>query len=75
MADGLNTVPVLEGHLEELERTLSFVEGVLVALDLQAEYRQMGTVSKPTPLTRDVVKQLARVRGYLRQEDDDVEVE
>ncbi len=69
--DRLNVVPVLKGHLVELERTLTFVEGMLVALDLQDEYRKMGTLHQPSKLTNSVQTQLERWRGYLNEGDPD----
>jgi cell division protein ZapA (FtsZ GTPase activity inhibitor) len=66
--DGLNVVPVLKGHLAELERVLGFVEGLLVSLDLQAEYQKMGTLSQPSHLTRAVQTAQARVQGYLQEQ-------
>lgn len=72
MADGLNTVPVLRMHLEELVQTLDFVEGLLVSQDLQAEYRKMGTLPRPSRLTSKVQAQSERVRGYLMQEEENV---
>ena len=65
--DRLNVVPVLKGHLAELERTLGFVEGLLASLDLQAEYRKMGTLHQPSQLTRAVQTAQARVQGYLNE--------
>jgi hypothetical protein len=70
MSDGLNTVPVLIMHLEEVERVLDFVEGLLVSQDLQAEYRKMGTLPRPSKLTQKVQEQRARVQGYLQIEED-----
>lgn len=72
MADttSLNVVPVLEGHLVDLERTLEFVEGLLVSQDLQAEYRKMGTMNQPSQLTRSVQQARTRVQGYLQEADD-----
>lgn len=67
--DSLNVVPVLKGHLADLERTLMFVEGLLVAQDLQAEYRKMGTLNQPSQLTRAVQEQADRIRGYLQETD------
>jgi hypothetical protein len=69
MDDGLNTVPVLRMHLDELLRTLTFVEGLLVAQDLQTEYKAMATVTRPSRLTQDVQKALQRVEGYLLEEE------
>ena len=69
--DSLNVVPVLKGHLVELERVLGFVEGMLVSLDLQSEYRKMGTLNQPSQLTRAVQTHQARIRGYLLQEQDE----
>jgi hypothetical protein len=71
MADGLNTVPVLRMHLEELERVLTYVEGTLSARDLQRQYEQMGTLHKPSRLSTSVGSQLERVRGYMALEDED----
>jgi hypothetical protein len=71
MADGLNTVPVLRMHLEELERVLTFVEGTLSARDLQRQYEQMGSLHKPSRLSTSVTSQLERVRGYMAMEDED----
>jgi hypothetical protein len=73
MADGLNTVPVLRMHLEELERVLGFVEGLLSAQSLQSQYTQMASVYKPTPLLRNVEQQIGRLQGYLQTEGDDEE--
>lgn len=67
--DRLNVVPVLKGHLVELERTLMFVEGLLVALDLQGEYQKMGTLNQPSQLTRAVQTAQDRVQGYLQEQD------
>lgn len=69
--DRLNVVPVLKGHLAELERTLMFVEGLLVSLDLQEQYRKMATLHQPSQLTESVQSALARVSGYLGETDDD----
>jgi len=69
MDDGLNTVPVLRIHLDELLRTLTFVEGLLVAQDLQTEYKAMARVTRPSRLTQDVQKALQRVEGYLVEEE------
>lgn len=68
MDEGLNVVPVLKGHLVEIERTLGFVEGLLVALDLQTEYRKMGTLNQPSQLTRAVQTAQARIQGYLNDD-------
>lgn len=65
--DRLNVVPVLKGHVVELERILGFVEGLLVALDLQDGYRKMTTLHSPSELTESVQDQLARWRGYLNE--------
>lgn len=72
MNDGLNTVAVIRMHLEDMERTLDFVEGLLVSQDLQTEYRKMGTLTRPSRLTLKVREQRERIRGYLRQEEPDV---
>lgn len=69
MSDGLNTVPVLRMHLEELARTLDFVEGLLVCQDLEAEYRKMGTLPRPSKLTTSVQNHMDRLRGYLGEDD------
>jgi hypothetical protein len=69
--DSLNVVPVLRGHLVDLERTLMFVEGLLVAHDLTVEYRNMGTTNRSSKLTLSVQEQAERIRGYLRQEQDE----
>lgn len=71
MDDSLNVVPVLRGHLVDLERTLMFVEGLLVAHDLTVEYRNMGTTNRSSKLTLSVQEQAERIRGYLRQEQDE----
>jgi hypothetical protein len=68
--DGLNVVSVLKGHLAELERTLGFVEGLLVSLDLQGQYQKMGTLHSPSQLTRAVQAAQARVQGYLQENND-----
>lgn len=65
MDDGLNTVAVLRMHLEELRRTLSFVEGALAARDLGNQYIQMGTLNRPSKLTAAVSSQIERLDGYL----------
>ena len=65
MTDGLNTVSVLQIHLEELEQTLVHCEGLLSAMDLQQGYRNMGTLNQPSRLTQNVGQQVDRVRGYL----------
>lgn len=65
MDNGLNAVPVLRVHLEELEKTLAHCEGLLCALDLQGEYRNMAKVIRPSRLTQDVQRRLERVQGYL----------
>lgn len=65
MADGLNVVPVLRVHLEEIEQTLANCEGLLTSLDLQQEYRNMGKLVRPSRLTQDVQRKLERVQGYL----------
>lgn len=70
MDDRLNTVAVLRGHLVDLERTLVFVEGLLVAHDLTVEYRNMAAVTRPSRLSTDVQKQRERVQGYLATEVD-----
>jgi hypothetical protein len=72
MDDRLNTVAVLRGHLVDLERTLAFVEGLLVSHDLTVEYRNMAAVTRPSRLTQDVQMQRERVSGYLAMEGDDV---
>lgn len=69
--DSLNVVPMLKGHLVDLERTLMFVEGLLVAHDLTVEYRNMAPVTRPSRLTQDVQNQRMRVQGYLDQVDDE----
>jgi hypothetical protein len=71
MDDGLNVVPVLKGHLADLERTLMFVEGLLVSQDLQTEYRKMGTLNRPSQLTKRVQQQRERILGYLNEDDED----
>jgi hypothetical protein len=67
MSDGLNAIPVLHMHLEELERTLDFVEGLLVAQDLQADYRKMSTATTRSRLTQKVQEQRERLQGYLSE--------
>jgi hypothetical protein len=69
MDDGLNTVPVLRMHLEEIARALVYVEGLLVSQDLQTQYKAMANVTRPSRLTQDVQRQLERVQGYLVEED------
>lgn len=71
MDDGLNVVPVLRVHLEELQQTLMNCEGLLTSLDLQQEYRAMGKMIRPSRLTQDVQRKLQRVEGYLMEEDDE----
>ena len=71
MTDGLNVVPVLRVHLEELQQTLAHCEGLLTSLDLQQEYRNMGKMVRPSRLTQDVQRKLQRVEGYLILEDDE----
>lgn len=70
MSDGLNTVSVLRVHLEDMKRTLDFVEGLLVSQDLQAEYRKMGTLNRPSKLTQMVQKHSSTLQGYLVTEED-----
>lgn len=70
MNDSLNVVPVLEGHLVDLERMLTFVEGLLVSQDLEVEYRKMGTLNHPSKLTKAVQEHRRRIQGYLRLESD-----
>jgi phosphopantetheine adenylyltransferase len=67
--DSLNVVPVLRGHLVELERALTFVEGMLVAMDLETQYKKMDTLHRPSQLTRSVQAALTRVNGYLDDEE------
>jgi hypothetical protein len=69
MDDGLNTIPVLRMHLEEIARALVYVEGLLVSQDLQTQYKAMANVTRPSRLTQDVQRQLERVQGYLVEED------
>lgn len=71
MSDGLNTVPVLRMHLEELELTLVHCEGLLSAMDLQQGYRDMSTLNRPSRLTTNVGQQVDRVRGYLDRTKDE----
>jgi hypothetical protein len=71
MADGLNTVTVLESHLVELERVLAFAEGVLAAQDLERQYKEMAAVTRPSRLTQAVQRQLERVQGYLNTGEED----
>lgn len=71
MDDRLNTVPVLRGHLEDLQQTLQFVEGLLVSHDLTVEYRNMAAVTRPSRLTLRVQQQRERLAGYLRAEQED----
>lgn len=74
MDDGLNVVAVLRTHLDELERTLAFCEGLLAAQDLERQYKEMAAVTRPTQLTKSVQRQLERVRGYLAEDDSVPEV-
>ena len=71
MSDGLNTVPVLRMHLEELEKALVHCEGLLSAMDLQQGYRDMSTLNRPSRLTTNVGQQVDRVRGYLDRTKDE----
>lgn len=68
--DDFDTVPVLRLHLDELMRTLTAVEGLLVAQDLQREYLAMANTIRPSRLTQDVQRQLGRVGGYLQEDSD-----
>lgn len=71
MNDSPNIVPVLKAHLVEWEQTLAITEGLLVAQDLTQEYKNMGTMTRPSRLTTNVQRQLERVRGYLVEPEDD----
>lgn len=68
--DDFDTVPVLRLHLEEMVRTLTIVEGLLTAQDLQREYLAMANTIRPSRLTQDVQRQLARLNGYAQEESD-----
>lgn len=68
--DQFDTVPVLRLHLEEFQKTLTFVEGLLVAQDLQREYAAMANTTRPSRLTQDVQRQLERLNGYLQENDE-----
>lgn len=70
--DGLNTVPVLAVHLDEIRSALAHCEGLLTAMDLQNEYKAMTNLTRPSRLTLAVRAQLDRVEGYLTPEAEDV---
>lgn len=72
MADELEEVVVLRGHLEEVWDVLDSVVGHLQAEDLASAYKQMMQQPRYSRLTIKAQQQQERLSGYLRREDGDV---
>lgn len=66
MADDLDAIPVLVGHLRRLERTLDTAYTLVGAEDLARQARSMGGRHQPSNLARALDEDLTRVRGWLR---------
>ena len=73
MATDLDQVPVLVGHLRNLERVLETAYGAVSADDLARQFRSMSGRPQPSHLARALDEQLDRVRGWLRDAEEDDE--
>lgn len=63
-----DTVPVLRGHLDELQRAVEGAATYHSADDLARQAKNLGGVHRPSNLTKALEAALARIEGYLAME-------
>jgi hypothetical protein len=68
--DYVEVIPVLRGHLEEINEALIAAFGYVEALDIAEQFRNVGGVVRQSNLQKRLENVSERLKGYLAQEEE-----